>query len=134
MTHPADLDEAQIMQLVDRLYDKFQSDPKLGVIFNPAIKNWAEHKQRMTRFWCSTVLRTGTYRGNPMGAHRPHALGVTHFEHWLQLWGETAREVLAADAAAVMVEYATRIGEGLRLGLGLPRARQARGPGIPVAG
>lgn len=128
------LDETRIATLVDRFYDRVRIDPRLGAVFNPVVADWNEHKRLLTSFWCSVVLRTGTYRGNPMAKHLPHAIDAAHFERWLQLWGETARDVLDADAAAVMVEYATRIGDGLRLGLGLPRARHARGLGIPVVG
>lgn len=121
-------DEAHIAELVDRFYDKVRTDPLLGAVFNPVVADWDEHKRLLTSFWCSVVLRAGSYRGNPMAKHRPHAIGAAHFERWLQLWGDTAREVFDADAAAIMVDYAARIGDGLRLGLGLSRARH--GPGI----
>ena len=130
----ASLDEAAIADLVDRFYEKVRVDALLGPVFNAVVEDWDEHKQLLTSFWCSAVLRAGTYRGNPMARHRPHAIGVVHFERWLALWRETTSEVLDAAAAATMLEYATRIGDGLRLGLGLPRAQQARGLGIPVVG
>lgn len=128
------LDEAGIAALVDRFYDKVQADALLGAVFNPVVEDWPEHKRLLTSFWCSAVLRAGTYRGNPMARHLPHAIGVAHFERWLALWGETAREILDAEAAEVMVEYASRIGNGLRLGLGLPRAGRARDLGLAVLG
>lgn len=130
----ASLDEAAIAVLVDRFYEKVRADALLGAVFNPVVEDWDEHKRLLTSFWCSAVLRAGTYRGNPMAMHRPHAIGVAHFERWLALWRETTHEVLDADAAEVMIEYASRIGDGLRLGLGLPRAQQGRGIGIPVVG
>lgn len=130
----ASLDEAAIAVLVDRFYEKVRADALLGAVFNPVVEDWDEHKRLLTSFWRSAVLRAGTYRGNPMAAHRPHAIGVAHFERWLQLWRETTREVLDAGAAEVMVEYAARIGDGLRLGLGLPRAQQGHGIGIPIVG
>lgn len=134
MSATANLDDEGISVLVDRFYDKVRADPMLGAVFNPVVADWDEHKRLIASFWCSAVLRAGTYRGNPMRKHLPHAIGVAHFERWLDLWRETARETLDADAAAIMIEYAERIGDGLRLGLGLPRAHQARGIGIPVVG
>ncbi|MBS0583204.1 MAG: group III truncated hemoglobin [Proteobacteria bacterium] len=128
------LDAVSIARLVDRFYDRVRADALLGAVFNPVVADWDEHKRLLTSFWCSVVLRAGTYRGNPMAKHLPHAIGAAHFERWLRLWGETVHEVLDADAAAVMIEYATRIGDGLRLGLGLPRARRTRTLGIPVVG
>lgn len=125
------LDAAGIAALVDRFYDRVRADALLGAVFNPVVANWDEHKRLLVSFWCSAVLRAGTYRGNPMLKHHGHSIESAHFERWLELWRETARELLDADAATVMVEYATRIGDGLRLGLGLPRV-QARGIGIPI--
>ncbi len=113
------LDEAQIAQLIDRFYDKVSADPLLGAVFNPVVHDWPEHKRLLTSFWCSVVLRAGTYRGNPLAMHRPHSIDSNHFARWLQLWGETNHEVLDAEAAAVMIEYAGRIGQGLQLGLGI---------------
>ncbi len=128
------LDDAGIAALVDRFYDKVRADPMLGAVFNPVVADWDEHKQLLTSFWCSAVLRAGTYRGNPMRKHLPHAIGVAHFDHWLALWRETTRETLDAEGAAVMIEYAERIGDGLRLGLGLPRSGQARDLGLGLVG
>ena len=133
MSQPAPLDETQIALLIDRFYDKVSADPLLGAVFNPVVDDWDGHKRLLTSFWCSVALRAGTYRGNPMAMHRPHAIGRTHFERWLALWGETTHEVLDAESAALMVEYAGRIGQGLQLGLGLlPHPAGSRGLGIPV--
>ena len=112
-------DADAIARLVDAFYDKVRVDPVIGPIFNEAVHDWAEHKRLLTSFWCSVVLKAQTYRGNPMQAHRPWPIEVRHFEHWLELWGCTARELLPADEAATMVEFASRIGQSLRYGLGL---------------
>jgi hemoglobin len=130
--HSEQLDETAIGTLVDRFYDKVRRDPTIGPVFNRAVHDWAEHKQLLTSFWCSVALRAGTYRGNPMGAHRPHPIRPEHFDHWLDLWRETCGEVLDELAAAQMIDYAERIGRSLRLGLGL--RPQARAFGVPVLG
>lgn len=104
-------------------------------MFNAAVHDWAEHKRLLTSFWSSVVLRAGTYRGNPMSAHRPHPITTRHFVQWLALWRETADEVLAPAQAQLVHEYANRIGRSLRYGLGLPepgREPVPLGPRVPL--
>jgi hemoglobin len=110
---------AEIERLVDRFYDRVQRDPVLGPIFNPAVHDWDEHKRTLVKFWSSVALRSGTYRGNPMAAHRPHPIHAAHFEHWLALWRATADEVLSPAHSALFSDYAARIARSLRYGLGL---------------
>lgn len=109
----------QLAALVDVFYDRIQRHADLGPVFNTAVQDWPEHKRLLTSFWISVVLRAGSYRGNPMAAHRPHAITTQHFVQWLALWRETADEVLAPKQAALVHEYANRIGRSLRHGLRL---------------
>ncbi len=126
------LDDAAIAHLVDCFYTKVQRDPVLGPVFNPVVHDWDEHKRLLTSFWCSVALRAGTYRGNPMAAHRPLPIRAEHFAHWLDLWSQTCGDVLDPAGAAQMTDYARRIGDSLSLGLGLrPRARPF---GVPIVG
>ena len=134
MSPTALLDESAIARLVDRFYDKVRADPLLGPVFNPAVHDWNEHKRLLTSFWASVILRAGSYRGNPMSAHRPHAISREHFTRWLALWDETTREILDTDSAAVMMEHAERIGRGLQLGLGLLDRPGTHPLGIPLVG
>ena len=128
----AQLSQEQIAALVDRFYDRIQAHPTLGPVFNAAVHDWPEHKRLLTSFWASVALRTGTYRGNPMAAHRPHPITTEHFVQWLELWRDTAGEMLAPEHAAQLQEYAERIGRSLRYGLGLPEPGQAASPFGPV--
>ena len=118
---PTPFDEHAIATLVDRFYEKVRIDAQLGPVFNAAVHDWDEHKALLTSFWSSVALRTGSYRGNPMAAHRPHPIRAEHFDHWIALWLETSTEVLDEASAAQMVEYAQRIGRSLKFGLGLKR-------------
>jgi hemoglobin len=129
------LDETRIAALVDRFYDKVRADASIGPIFNAAVHDWAEHKELLTRFWCSVALGAHSYRGNPMAVHRGQpAIRAVHFARWLELWRETTGEVLDADDAAQMQDYADRIGRSLRMGMGLPERLDVRPLGIPVVG
>ncbi|WP_159015554.1 group III truncated hemoglobin [Cognatiluteimonas profundi] len=115
----AELSADDIERLVDRFYDRVRVDPVLGPVFGAAVHDWPAHKRTLVSFWSSVALRAGTYRGNPMGAHRPHPIRSQHFDHWLRLWGETADAVLAPAHAELFQELASRIGRSLHDGLGL---------------
>jgi hemoglobin len=125
-------DEARLAALVDRFYDKVRTDPLLGPVFNPVVHDWDAHKRTLVSFWCSVALGAQSYRGSPMAAHRPHPIRDQHFDHWLLLWRETAREVLDDTSATRMIEYAERIGRSLRLGLGVGGRVGAKPLGIPI--
>ncbi len=113
------LSTQDIERLVDRFYDRVRIDPILGPIFGAAVEDWVEHKHTLVSFWSSVTLGTGSYRGNPMAAHRPHPIRTAHFDHWLALWSETADTLLAPDHAALFKDRAGRIARSLRHGLGL---------------
>ena len=131
MTAP--LDNADIVRLVDRFYDRVQADPILGPVFNPVVHDWPEHKRTLVSFWSSIALGTRSYRGNPMAMHRPHAIREEHFAHWLALWREVAEAELPPEHAALFIQHATRIAQSLQFGLGLqPRRGVVRA--LPVVG
>ncbi|HWU77303.1 MAG TPA: group III truncated hemoglobin [Rhodanobacter sp.] len=132
MKPTAPFDEAAIATLVDHFYEKVRRDPQIGPIFNAAVHDWDEHKRLLTSFWASVALHAGSYRGNPMAAHRPHPIKVEHFDRWLVLWQETCDEELDETYSAQMQVYAQRIGRSLKYGLGLnPHAQPF---GVPIVG
>lgn len=111
--------EAQLAKLVDRFYAKVREDDALGPIFNGAIADWPEHLKKLTAFWSSVMLTSGRYKGNPMAAHLKHrnAIEPAMFVRWLDLWRETAREILDEHGAAGVIAKAERIAESLQLGM-----------------
>jgi hemoglobin len=134
MNPPTTFDEPAIATLVDRFYERVRRDPELGPIFNAAVYDWDEHKRLLTSFWASVALRASSYRGNPMAAHRSHPIRAEHFDRWLTLWRETCAEELDEVHAAQMLEYAQRIGQSLKLGLGLrPLARPLDMPIVGIS-
>ncbi|MGJ4728477.1 group III truncated hemoglobin [Luteimonas sp. SDU101] len=126
-------DEAAIARLVHAFYARARGDWLLGPVFEAAVDDWAGHLDTLVRFWCSVLLRAGSYRGNPMAAHHPLGLGDQHFARWLALWDATAREVLTPLQARHVLETAQRIGRSLRIGLDIDPLRRERrkalGPG-----
>ena len=115
------IDDAMIDRLVRTFYAKVRADPLLGAVFDERIVNWEPHLQRMCAFWSSVALMSGIYHGQPMEKHLPLPVDGRHFDRWLSLFEDTAREVCSPQAAAHFIERAHRVAESLELGM----ARQA---------
>jgi hemoglobin len=111
------IDDASIAVLVRAFYEKARADPVLGPVFEAAVDDWEAHFAQLTRFWSSVMLTSGTYKGDPVGAHRPHPIEPGFFARWLALWGETAEALFEPELAAAFRARAERIGESLRLAL-----------------
>jgi len=109
------LDEAMLGDLVHRFYGKVRVDPVLGPIFEARITDWAPHLERMTAFWSSVALMTGRYHGAPVPGHAGLPVTWAHFERWLALFRETAREVCTPEGARHVTERAERIARSLNM-------------------
>ena len=109
------LDEARLADLVHRFYARAQADPLLGPIFAAHIGDWDHHLGRMVDFWSSVALMTGRYHGQPVQAHAVLPIDPVHFERWLVLFRETARETCPPAGAAVVIERAERIAQSLQI-------------------
>ena len=109
--------EALIERLVREFYAKVRSDDVLGPIFEARILDWEPHLQRMFAFWSSVALMSGRYHGSPMTKHMPLPVDGRHFDRWLTLFEETARELCPPPAEAHFVDRARRIAESLELGI-----------------
>jgi hemoglobin len=72
---------------------------------------------------------TGRYHGRPVPAHVGLPVGWAHFERWLALFRETARETCTPEGAAHVIERAERIARSLHFAVeGTPRARMPTPP------
>ena len=113
------IDEGQLETLVHTFYGKVREDEALGPVFNGAISDWPHHLGKMVDFWSSVMLTSGRYKGNPMMMHLKHVARIRPdmFDRWLDLWRETAREVLDEAGAAGVIGKAERIAESLQLGM-----------------
>lgn len=108
-----------LARLVDRFYADVFRDAALGPLFEPlAGERWPAHRDRMVDFWCTTLLRTRSFRGNVMDKHRAllPALQPGHFARWLTLWRRHVREQLAPADAAELFATACGIARNLHLG------------------
>ena len=109
--------EAMIERLVRGFYAKVRTDALLAPIFEARIRDWEPHLAQMCAFWSSVALMSGRYHGTPMVKHLPLPVDAAHFDRWLALFEETAREICSPEAAAHFVERARRIAESLELGI-----------------
>ena len=98
-THP--IDEEMIRALVHGFYARVRQDAAIGPIFNDAIgEAWDAHLAKLCDFWSSVMLHTGRFQGRPMATHmRLKGVQPEHFERWLTLFRQTAREICPAESA-----------------------------------
>src|SRR5579872_6077850 len=111
------IDDNSIRRLVDEFYAKVRADAQLGPVFENAIEDgWDAHLATMRDFWSSVMLTTGRYKGNPVSVHRAVA-GIEYglFARWLELFGETCRELFTPELARQFNIKAARIAESLKL-------------------
>jgi hemoglobin len=109
--------EAMIERLVHGFYAKVRADAVLGPVFEARIQDWEPHLSQMRAFWSSVALMTGRYHGTPMAKHLPLPVDADHFDRWLELFEQTARELCPPEAAAHFIERAQRIAASLELGI-----------------
>jgi hemoglobin len=113
----AGIDETMIETLIRAFYVRVRQDPLLAPIFESRIADWEPHLDSMFAFWSSMTLQTGRYHGEPMAKHMPLAVDARHFDRWLALFEETAREACPPAAAERFIERARRVAESLELGV-----------------
>lgn len=108
-----DLDEARRTELVHRFYGRVRADDVLGPIFAARVRDWEPHLERMVAFWTSVTLMTGQYHGRPVSKHAGLPVTWEHYERWLAIFRETARETCPLEGAAHVIERAERIAQSL---------------------
>lgn len=114
--------EAMIGTLVTTFYARVRADQVLGPIFERHIDDWDAHLTKLCAFWSSVMLMTGRYKGRPMPVHAAlPGIEAQHFERWLGLFREAARDCCPPDAAAAFIDRSERIAQSLKLGMALQR-------------
>jgi hemoglobin len=111
------IDEPMIESLVRAFYARVRLDPLLAPIFESRVSDWEPHLGNMFAFWSSLTLQTGRYHGQPMAKHMLLAIEARHFDRWLALFEETARDLCPPAAAERFIERARRVAESLELGV-----------------
>jgi hemoglobin len=118
--------EEEISTLVDRFYAKVRRDPEIGPIFNEKIQDWPAHLGLLKNFWSTVMLTTGRYKGDPMMTHLQLPLEPNHFSRWLELFAETAKQILSPDHAAAIITKSERIAGNFKAGLAYQRGSFAQ--------
>ena len=121
-----EIDEASIERLVREFYSRAREDALLGPIFSSAVADWDHHIAKIADFWSSIMLRTGRYDGRPMRPHLLLPLTGGHFDRWLMLFEQTAREVFAGAAAEAFLVRARLIADSFEMGIASTRGEIAR--------
>ena len=113
------ISEEMIRTLVHAFYGRIRTDQMLGPIFSRVIgEDWAPHLAKMCDFWSSVMLLTGRYKGNPMLAHmRLKMVRPEHFERWLALFQDTAKEICPPEIADLFIRRSHTIARSLQLGM-----------------
>jgi hemoglobin len=106
-----------IEKLVRGFYDRVRSDDLLGPIFASRISDWEPHLQQICAFWSSVALMSGRYHGQPMRKHLRLPVDSRHFDRWLALFAQTARDLCPPTAADHFIERAHRIADSIELGV-----------------
>lgn len=111
------IDEAMISDLVDSFYARVRNDDLIGPVFAARIDDWGPHLAQMKLFWSSVALSSGLYQGRPMPKRLPLPIDADHFDRWLALFEDVARDLCPPPAANHFIERARRIAESLELGV-----------------
>ena len=122
--HPS-IDIASIQELVATFYGRAREDELLGPIFAEAVHDWDHHIAQIAQFWSSVILKTGGYEGRPMPPHLKLNLKNEHFDRWLALFEQTARDIYPAEAAIIFIDRARRIADSFEMAIATQAGRIA---------
>jgi hemoglobin len=111
------IDETMIEGLVRAFYIRVRQDALLAPVFESRISDWEPHLEKMFAFWSSLTLMSGRYHGQPMAKHLALPVDASHFDRWLAVFEETARDLCPPAAAERFVGRARLVAESLALGV-----------------
>jgi hemoglobin len=133
-----------IQDLVQVFYDRVRDDEILSPVFNKALgDDWAPHQAKLVEFWSTIVPGTNSFKGNVYPTHMAKLVefwsavvlgsnsfkgnvygthmaltGIepAHFERWLRLFEQTARELFDQQSAEQFLKTARRGASSLQIG------------------
>jgi hemoglobin len=111
---PGVVSEEMVRALVDLFYTRAHADPLLGPFFAATIPDWPEHLEVVGAFWSRVLCGTEGYRGCVMGAHSHLRMTAAHFDRWLALFEDSARQTLPPEGVDQAMAVARALDERLR--------------------
>ena len=106
--------EEMVRALVETFYSRAHADPLLGPFFAATIPDWQEHLETVGAFWSRALLGTARYGGCVMRAHTHLRMAPAHFDRWMALFEQSARETLSPAGYERAMSVAGFIDERLR--------------------
>ena len=102
---------------VRRFYEVAQKDGLLGPVLTQSVADWEHHFGKIQDFWSRALLGTDRYSGFPYPPHISLPVEPEHFDRWLALFGETARQTLSPELAEKAIEKARTMAHCFQAGL-----------------
>jgi hemoglobin len=109
--------EHAIDECVRAFYAKGVKDPLLGSVFANAIPDLEGHIEIVQNFWSKSLLGTERYDRQPFAAHINLPIEPEHFQRWLELFIEAARETLPQTQAEQAIAKASHMAQCFQSGL-----------------
>jgi hemoglobin len=108
--------KARSVTCVWLFYTKGLADPLLGPVFG-AIPDLPSHLTIIENFWPRSLLSIEHYQGRPYPVHTNMPTEPEHFQRRLELFTESAREILPRAQADPAVAQATYLAECFQAGI-----------------
>lgn len=107
-------DRADVERVVRAFYAKAMTDTMIGYLFTDVAKlDLDAHIPRITDFWETVLLGSGSYSGGAFAVHQQlhdrSPLRGGHFERWITLWTLTVDERFAGPTAEQAKAHARRV-------------------------
>lgn len=99
-------------------------DAKISPIFNATIDDWPAHLSLLKNFWSTVQFAERSYKGDPLSKHL--LLDSPHFVCWLELFEETAREVMPPEHADAIIDKSDRIAQNFQAAIAYLREPKSR--------
>lgn len=92
-------DVTDIRLLVNKFLDRIIKDELLSPVFNEHVKDWAQQKDAMYRFWENALLKKPVYEGSGLDKHENLQINNQHFYRWVTLFNQTVDENFKGELA-----------------------------------
>jgi hemoglobin len=109
--------ENAIGECVRAFYSKGVKDPLIGPVFANSIPDLNHHIGIVQNFWSKSLLGAARYEGQPFAAHVKLPIEPEHFQRWLELFAEAARETLPETQAEQAISKASHMAQCFQAGL-----------------